>query len=311
MRVLPLSFLLLFGIILHFEFIEGLNITTYHRNYEGYKILDIQLENPKNYKVFRENFHPDVIGRGEEAYSMRVLVEPFKMPTIKSYLKKNKLTFKIINNNVATSMQAEKVFQRSSRSAPNKNDAIDFHSYQRFDVINNYLDKLAAEFPRQVNIVELGKSYEGRSLKAIHIRQKVEATTMRSKKPLIFIDAGIHAREWISHATALYAIQQLVENSTFYQRELEMYDWLIWPVVNPDGYEYSHQYDRFWRKTRQPDPEGYSRCLGVDLNRNFDFYWAHTGSSFDPCETDYHGPEAFSEPEAVALRDLMFEINDR
>lgn len=27
-------------------------------------------------------------------------------------------------------------------------------------------------------------------------------------------------------------------------------DWYILPIMNPDGYEFSHNYDRMWRKTR-------------------------------------------------------------
>lgn len=27
-------------------------------------------------------------------------------------------------------------------------------------------------------------------------------------------------------------------------------DWYIMPVLNPDGYEFSQNYDRMWRKTR-------------------------------------------------------------
>lgn len=27
-------------------------------------------------------------------------------------------------------------------------------------------------------------------------------------------------------------------------------DWYIMPVLNPDGYEFSHNYDRMWRKSR-------------------------------------------------------------
>lgn len=37
------------------------------------------------------------------------------------------------------------------------------------------------------------------------------------------------------------------------------------PVVNPDGYEYTHTIDRLWRKNRK----GSGTCSGVDLNRNF------------------------------------------
>lgn len=27
-------------------------------------------------------------------------------------------------------------------------------------------------------------------------------------------------------------------------------DWYFLPLVNPDGYEHSHKYDRLWRKNR-------------------------------------------------------------
>lgn len=57
-------------------------------------------------------------------------------------------------------------------------------------------------------------------------------------KPALFIDAGIHAREWIAPTTALYIIQQLVENSTnrYIFENLDIY---VIPSLNPDGYTYS------------------------------------------------------------------------
>ncbi len=60
-----------------------------------------------------------------------------------------------------------------------------------------------------------------------------------------------------------------------------------------------------WRKNLNPnggcrDDTGY----GVDINRNMDFMWAYRdGSSDDPCQSDYHGREAESEPETRALAD--------
>lgn len=32
-------------------------------------------------------------------------------------------------------------------------------------------------------------------------------------------------------------------------------DWYILPVSNPDSYEFSLNYDRFWRKTRSKHPD--------------------------------------------------------
>lgn len=67
----------------------------------------------------------------------------------------------------------------------------------------------------------------------------VKIGTGGSDRPVILIDAGIHAREWIAPAVALYIIQELVENENN-RRLIENVDWYIIPVLNPDGYEYSH-----------------------------------------------------------------------
>ena len=75
--------------------------------------------------------------------------------------------------------------------------------------------------------------------------------------------------------------------------------------MNPDGYEYSRSTDRMWRKNRRKNEN--SKCDGVDLNRNFDKGYGDY-SSDDPCQEDYRGPEAFSEPEARALRDYVLKL---
>jgi murein tripeptide amidase MpaA len=91
--------------------------------------------------------------------------------------------------------------------------------------------------------------------------------------PMMMVDGGVHAREWISHMTVAYLIYQLVERSAENLDLLENVDWVIVPVVNPDGYVYSHEVDRFWRKNRVPQPDD---CVGVDLNRNFGHMWLAT-----------------------------------
>lgn len=48
---------------------------------------------------------------------------------------------------------------------------------------------------------------------------------------------------------------------------------------------------------------------GVDLNRNYDFEWNGSGSSFDPGSIVYCGPTPFSEPETQALRDWALQYH--
>merc|ERR1719392_299896 len=86
---------------------------------------------------------------------------------------------------------------------------------------------------------------------------------------------------------------------------------MILPVLNPDGYVYSHSEtgDRLWRKTRAPNPG--SECVGTDPNRNYDNHWGGEGSSNDPCSWSYHGHTPFSAEETQNHRDMILSLTDR
>jgi murein tripeptide amidase MpaA len=111
-----------------------------------------------------------------------------------------------------------------------KAETISFDRYYRHAEINKYLDSLGSDFPSQVKVENVGKSYEGRDIKVVTISNG----DGRSKNS-IFIDAGIHAREWIAPATALYFISELVDAQSNFSRLLNELDFVIQPVVNPDG----------------------------------------------------------------------------
>lgn len=69
------------------------------------------------------------------------------------------------------------------------------------------------------------------------------------------------------------------------------------PVLNVDGFKYTLEKDRLWRKNLKP----YGRSRGVDLNRNFASNFGGVGSSSNPASYDFSGSHAFSEPEANVL----------
>jgi hypothetical protein len=74
-------------------------------------------------------------------------------------------------------------------------------------------------------------------------------------------------------------------------------------VLNPDGYEYTHETYRLWRKNRSPARFG--SCFGTDLNRNYDFKWLQGGSSINPCSDTYAGQQANSELETQAIINVI------
>lgn len=83
----------------------------------------------------------------------------------------------------------------------------------------------------------LGLSYENRDMVVVKISSGGGGEEHR---PEVLVDGGIHAREWIAPAMALYIINQLVENNANNSDLTDGVDWFILPVLNPDGYEYSH-----------------------------------------------------------------------
>merc|ERR1719285_1550252 len=75
-----------------------------------------------------------------------------------------------------------------------------------FDTINAFIEALAAEH-EWANVISIGKSYEGRDMKVLAI------TKAGPGKPNMWLEAGIHAREWIAPAVATFIIRELVENN--------------------------------------------------------------------------------------------------
>ena len=107
----------------------------------------------------------------------------------------------------------------------------------------------------------------------------------------------------------LVKIFKNAENSSSPCRDLVLrsLDWYILPLLNPDGYEFSHSQDRFWRKNRRP-PGQDEKCAGVDLNRNFHLGYG-LGASRDSCSEVFQGPGPGSEPETAALMSLGERLN--
>nr|CAD7196850.1 unnamed protein product [Timema douglasi] len=105
--------------------------------------------------------------------------------------------------------------------------------------VNKYMDLLARSYPELVSIEEIGRTHENRTLRVLRIST---ARHGRRHRKAILIDGGIHAREWVAPAMVLYVVNQIVEHRSSNGEMLEGVDWFALPVVNPDGYEFTHSY---------------------------------------------------------------------
>ncbi|XP_066984513.1 carboxypeptidase B-like [Macrobrachium rosenbergii] len=206
------------------------------------------------------------------------------------------ITFNLISNNLGKTLDLER--RDTGKNLPRASVA--FTSYMNFSQISSYLESLPAQYPNKIRVDAAGRSVENRTIYRVRMTNNI---TNNVEKKVVFIDGGIHAREWVSPAAALYVIETLIANAGL----TETTEWQIMPMLNPDGYVYTWSKDRLWRKNRSPS----SVCVGADLNRNFGYQWGGLGASSDPCKETYKGSSAFSEPESRALRDALLPLKGK
>ncbi|XP_019930924.2 carboxypeptidase B1 [Aedes albopictus] len=262
--------------------------------YDGYKLYEVPISTGHEVQLllYLQHHRPSIdIWALNKLGPKRMLVPANLQKTVEHFFKDQHINYTVKVEDFGK--------KYSVRQAPlmQLEDPTFLNSYPTYDEINDYLVQLATENFEWIRFRIIGWSVEGRPIRAITINPDKQRT--------IIVDAGIHAREWITVSTALYLIKKLIEDSDQY-RILHEYKWVIVPLVNPDGYIYSMETDRYWRKNRRRLSD---KCVGVDLNRNFGFRWDVGASLFSgECHPGFRGYAPFSEPESRALR-TVFDNN--
>lgn len=180
----------------------------------------------------------------------------------------------------------------------------DYYKYHPMSEITNWMAQVAKDNPDVVTVLEYGLTYEKRTISLLKI-----GVNTGVKKKAIWMDCGIHAREWIAPAFCQYFVRQILQaykTDPKMQQMMKNMDFYVTPVLNMDGYIHSwkDKTTRLWRKNRSPGPSGCD-CYGTDLNRNFDATWGTIGVSFNCCSQIYCGSHPASEPEAQAVANLI------
>ncbi|XP_040888387.1 carboxypeptidase O-like [Toxotes jaculatrix] len=185
----------------------------------------------------------------------------------------------------------------------------DYFKYHPMPEISKWMAQIAQDYPDVVTTEDYGHSYENRTISLLKI-----GLSTGGKKKAIWMDCGIHAREWIAPAFCQYFVRQILQTyktDPKMEQMMKNMDFYVTPVLNVDGYIYSWKDNttRLWRKNRSPGPSGCS-CYGTDLNRNFDANWGTIGVSSDCCSNIYCGSKPVSEPEAQAVTEYVGSRKD-
>jgi hypothetical protein len=189
--------------------------------------------------------------------------------------------------------------------SPLDNESFNISSFHRYSEILNWMESIVNEYPHLVKKLDFNRTFWDRPL--IGVKIGLPRADGR-QKPVVFVDGGMHSREFIAISSVVYIVHQLVQrtlrNDTEFVHLVSKFDFHILPVSNPDGYNYTWESNRMWRKTRSYRKGGSSnsRCIGVDPNRNWNFHWAEGDPKLAvPCGQIYAGPWAFSEPEIDSI----------
>lgn len=191
--------------------------------------------------------------------------------------------------------------------------------YLNVTELDSALTALHGAYPQLTELITAPHpTHEGRTCRLLRL-----GTQPADAADGILLLGGVHAREWVPPDALVSLAADLLEAysrgtglgygdvdypADDVRRLLQTLNVFVFPCVNPDGRAHSQGTDANWRKNRRPAPAGADpRCVGVDVNRNFDFLWDHTAhfapdsgvsASADPCDYQvYRGPAAESEPE--------------
>jgi murein tripeptide amidase MpaA len=193
-----------------------------------------------------------------------------------------------------------------------------WRSYDEPGGIRDELYQVARENRGLVKLEVLGHTAQGREIIALKVTK--DARSVRDgRRPAVFYNATQHAREWIATEVNRRTLHHFVDQYKAGDREIrrilgETELWFVL-VANPDGYQYTFDVERLWRKNlRDNDGNGeVNRGDGVDPNRNFDEHWNYDneGSSSQFSSDTYRGPGPASEPETQATQGLIDRIRPK
>ncbi|XP_033729870.1 carboxypeptidase B-like [Pecten maximus] len=286
------------------------------KRYDGHQVLKVfpnLLENFKNIEALGAKYNLDFWNHPKHQNgTYDIQVSPEHVTDVINELKSLGADASVWIHDIQSLIDESRPSDHQKRAS----GTLSMNHYHSYAEINTFLNSIVSS-NSHTHLDNLGTSLQGRSINLI--RFSTGSTSRGTHKKSIFMDGGIHAREWIAPAVVLYMIDQLANNPNNdpdIANLLDKFDWYLVPLVNPDGYEYSRNGDRMWRKNMASSygtQHSFFGCgsneMGVDLNRNFGYHWdPANGGSFDQCQETYAGPHALSEPETKAMAHALDSV---
>jgi hypothetical protein len=213
---------------------------------------------------------------------------------------------------------------RTARQLARSQARAGFNVWRDYDGTNGlrqYLTEFVADNERIAKLVVIGRTWQGRDIVAVRITKEPQGDGKKARKarkkmkrrPAVLYQGTTHAREWISTEVTRRMMEHFASSDPEAKRLRKTRQLWFLPVVNPDGYQYTFEHERLWRKNLRDNDENdrIDNLDGVDLNRNYPEHWGYDDEGSEPeiSSLTYRGPEAGSEPETQANIDFVRRIN--
>ncbi|XP_027698147.1 carboxypeptidase A5-like isoform X1 [Vombatus ursinus] len=280
--------------------------TSSQKVFSGDQVLRIKAKDEKQLQLLRNLDISEYLkidfwhapARPSLPVDMRV---PFSnLKAVKNYLNSRGISYAITVEDIQVLLDEERKGMMASRRLERSTSSFRYNSYHTLEEIYTWMDNFVVEHSNLVSKLMIGQTFEKRPIFVLKF------STGNRTRPAIWIDSGIHAREWITQATGVWTAMKIATDygeDPVLTRILNHMDIFLEIVTNPDGFAYTHSMNRLWRKNRAINSN--SSCKGVDPNRNWDSGFGGVGSSNNPCSETYHGPFPHSEPEVASVANFI------
>uniref|UniRef100_A0A2K6S9L6 Carboxypeptidase B2 n=1 Tax=Saimiri boliviensis boliviensis TaxID=39432 RepID=A0A2K6S9L6_SAIBB len=197
----------------------------------------------------------------EKKHQVHFFVNASDVDNVKTHLNESGIPSSVLLADVKDLIQQ----QISNDTVSPRASSSYYEQYHSLNEIYSWIELITERHPDMLKKIHIGSSYEKHPLYVLKVSGKEQTA-----KNAIWIDCGIHAREWISPAFCLWFIA----------------------------------HNRMWRKNRSYYAN--NRCIGTDLNRNFaSKHWCEEGASSFSCSEVYCGLYPESEPEVKAVASFL------
>jgi hypothetical protein len=161
-------------------------------NYDGHHVYSILPANRREAADLEERFATYHTQQARNA--LEVVIPPHEVRSFEELGLDARLMSRDLGKQIRDA-QKPSVYSRALQKRGELPDLSWFDTYHDYDDHLQYWDDLVAAFPGHSNKIDLGESFEGRSIFAFNFWGKKACP---GKKPVILWHATVHAREWIS-----------------------------------------------------------------------------------------------------------------